>query len=264
MRACAALSTEQEGFGLSWNARVEGLLVSASLDRTICEWDVNQHSGTPGAVLDALCTHVGHNDVVEDVQWHPMHEQLFGSVGDDGRLCLWDTRHRGRSGAPYSCCAHQSEVNVLSFSPFNENLVATGSSDGTVGLFDLRNLNDKVHALTGHAGEVFNVEWSPHHEAVLASSSERRIYLWDLARAGAEQTALEAEDGPAELLFVHGGLTDTVSHVASRAATAVCLARGALVCAPPARPRAAPSSTLLNACMRHAATTLTTTTLRSR
>ena len=35
--------------------------------------------------------------------------------------------------------------------------------------------------------------------------------MWDLSKIGEEQSAEDAEDGPPELLFVHGGHTDRVS-----------------------------------------------------
>ncbi len=35
--------------------------------------------------------------------------------------------------------------------------------------------------------------------------------IWDLSRIGAEQTPDDAEDGPPELLFLHGGHTSKVS-----------------------------------------------------
>jgi WD40 repeat protein len=37
------------------------------------------------------------------------------------------------------------------------------------------------------------------------------LNIWDLSRIGAEQDAEEAEDGPPELLFVHGGHTAKIS-----------------------------------------------------
>ena len=56
--------------------------------------------------------------------------------------------------------------------------------------------------------QVFQVSWSPKHEAVLAScGADRRLMVWDLSRIGGEQTPEDAEDGPPELLFIHGGHT---------------------------------------------------------
>lgn len=38
--------------------------------------------------------------------------------------------------------------------------------------------------------------------------------IWDIASIGLEQTPDDAEDGPPELLFVHGGHTSRISDVA--------------------------------------------------
>ena len=38
--------------------------------------------------------------------------------------------------------------------------------------------------------------------------------IWDTAQIGAEQTPEEKEQGPPELLFIHGGHTESVSDVA--------------------------------------------------
>lgn len=46
---------------------------------------------------------------------------------------------------------------------------------------------------------------------MLASSGEdRRVYIWDLDRVGQELPPEEAEEGPPELLFIHGGHTAKV------------------------------------------------------
>lgn len=60
-------------------------------DHTICLWDIN---ATPkeGRVIEAKSVFTGHTAVVEDVAWHLLHESLFGSVADDQKLMIWDTR----------------------------------------------------------------------------------------------------------------------------------------------------------------------------
>lgn len=64
-------------------------------------------------------------------------------------------------------------------------------------------------------GQVIAATWSPLLETVLATcSDDRRVYVWDTARLGMQQSEEEAEAGPPELLFVHGGHEDKISDVA--------------------------------------------------
>ena len=75
-------------------------------------------------------------------------------------------------------------------------------------LWDARNLSLKLHTFEGHTDEVLQLAFSPHNETIFASASgDRRINVWDLSKIGLEQTPDDAEDGPPELLFVHGGHT---------------------------------------------------------
>ncbi|KAJ8767040.1 hypothetical protein K2173_012551 [Erythroxylum novogranatense] len=192
---------DKEGYGLSWNPFKQGYLVSGSHDHKICLWDVS--ASAQGKALDAMHVYEAHESVVGDVSWHLKNENLFGSVGDDCCLIIWDLR---TNQSQHSVKAHEKEVNYLSFNPYNEWILATASSDTTVNLFDMRKLSVPLHVLSGHTEEVFQVEWDPNHETVLASSADdRRLNVWDLNRVGEEQLELDADDGPPELLFSHGG-----------------------------------------------------------
>ncbi|CAO1620760.1 unnamed protein product [Jaminaea pallidilutea] len=199
---------EQEGYGLAWSPLKQGHILAASEDTTVCHWDINTYK--KGEVnISPLATYRGHSAVVEDVAWHNFHESLFGSVGDDRRLLLWDTREKAESGPKQRVDdAHEGEINSLVFSPSNEHIMCTGSSDKTVALWDLRNTKVKLHSLEAHTDEVLQLAWSPFHETVLSSAAaDRRVMIWDLSKIGEEQTPEDVEDGPPELLFVHGGHT---------------------------------------------------------
>jgi histone-binding protein RBBP4 len=202
---------QKEGYGLSWNMKREGYLISGSDDALICLWDIQAAKPSENKMLSPLQVFKGHSSVIEDVCWHVHHENLFGSVGDDKQLMIWDTR--SDSGKASHCVGgHSAEINSISFNPFSEFILATGSADKTVALWDIRNLKSKLHSFQGHTGEIFSVKWSPFHETVLASSgTDRRIHLWDLSKVGEEQTPEDAEDGPPELLFIHGGHTSKIS-----------------------------------------------------
>lgn len=165
-------------------------------------WDIN-HKPTEGRNVQAKTIFTGHTAVVEDVAWHALHENLFGSVADDQKLMIWDTRSNNPNKPSHIVDAHTAEVNCLSFNSYSEFILVTGSADKTVGLWDLRNLKIKLHSFESHKDEIFQVQWSPHNETILASSgSDRRLLVWDLSKIGDPQSAEDAEDGPPELLLV--------------------------------------------------------------
>ncbi|CAJ0944761.1 unnamed protein product, partial [Mesorhabditis belari] len=205
----------KEGYGLSWNPNLAGHLLSASDDQTVCLWDIssNVSGGTAaGSFVDAKNKFHAHQSVVEDVAWHVLHDSVFGSVGDDKKLMIWDTRSNNTKTPAHTVDAHTAEVNCLSFNPYSEFILATGSADKTVALWDLRNLKLKLHSFESHKDEIFQVQWSPHNETILASSgTDRRLHVWDLSKIGEDQSPEDAEDGPPELLFIHGGHTAKIS-----------------------------------------------------
>ncbi|EGZ24315.1 hypothetical protein PHYSODRAFT_556908 [Phytophthora sojae] len=201
------LGHDKEGYGLCWDPHEAFHLVSGSDDAIICEWDIRN----AGKNVQPLHKYTGHTDVIEDVAWHRHHPKIFGSVGDDNNMLLWDTRSESYDKPAATVQAHSAEVNCLAFSPSSEYLVATGSSDKVVNLWDLRRLKTKLHSLEGHGDEIYQLQWSPHHDGVLGScSADRRLHIWDLAKIGEEQTPDDSQDGPSELLFIHAGHTSKV------------------------------------------------------
>ncbi len=108
---------QKEGYGLSWNPNLNGHLLSASDDHTICLWDIN---ATPkeNKIIDAKTIFTGHTAVVEDVAWHLLHESLFGSVADDQKLMIWDTRSSVTNRPSHTVDAHTAEVSYVELMHF--------------------------------------------------------------------------------------------------------------------------------------------------
>lgn len=138
---------------------------------------------------------------MNDVQHHPVHRSLLGSVSDDLSLQIIDTR-QGETNRAAACAKdqHEDAINAIAFNPAVETLVATGSSDKSVGLFDIRNMKSRLHSAQHHKDNVTEVAWHPHEESVLASSgNDGRVMFWDFSHIGEEQSEEDAQDGPPEL-----------------------------------------------------------------
>lgn len=78
---------------------------------------------------------------------------------------------------------------AVDYSPWDENLMITGSADTTVAVWDIRNTKIKLFSLKSHKDEVTQVKFSGQQSNLLSSSSnDRRVIVWDLARCGDSQT----------------------------------------------------------------------------
>ena len=141
-----------------------------------------------------------HSSIVNDVQYHPLHKSLIGTVSDDLTLQIIDVRQPEIDRSSVTGQGHSDAINALAFNQASEFVLATASADKTIGIWDLRNLDDKLHSLEGHGDAVTSLAWHPHEEAILGSGSyDRRVIFWDLSRVGEEQLPDDQEDGPPEL-----------------------------------------------------------------
>ena len=113
----------------------------------------------------------------------------------------------------------------VDYSPFDANLMITGSADRSVAVWDTRNMKTKLFSLRQHRDEVAQVKFSRQACNILASSSaDRRIMIWDLSKCGQEQTEEQKAEGPPELVFIHGGHTAKISDMGWNLNERMCMA----------------------------------------
>ncbi|KAK4189660.1 WD40-repeat-containing domain protein [Podospora australis] len=198
-----------EGFGLDWNPHEAGCLATGSEDKTVMVWDLKKLEGS-SKTLTPTRKFTHHTNIVNDVQHHPIVKHWIGTVSDDLTMQIIDLRRADSTrGAAVARDGHSEPINAISFNPRSEFLIATASADKTIGIWDIRNLKMKIHTLEGHNDAVTSLAWHPEETSILGSGSyDRRVIFWDISLVGEEQTPEDQEDGPPELLFMHGGHTN--------------------------------------------------------
>jgi len=140
--------------GLAWPS--ENIIFSGSMDLSLCKWDLGNRStpscvatlNTPGAVTCTAANPTTHGWIV-----------AFGST--DKVLRVWDSRVnslQGKSGL-HKFSAHENWISTLSWCPSDENLLTSGSYDGTIKIWD-RRASEPLMTLEGASRcKVLDVSW---------------------------------------------------------------------------------------------------------
>jgi histone-binding protein RBBP4 len=194
----------KEGKALSWASHKPPYLASGALDGVVNVYDTTTGANSP--VFSVQANESG----VEEVAWNDA--GILASVGRDHRILLWDLR---QDSPATSVEGSTREIMAADFSTARAELLATAGKDRMVSVWDVRNLSGRVASFNSHKDSISAIKWEPYGGSLIASASwDRRVHIWDLARVSAAQTPEEAEDGPPELVFVHGGHTSVVSDIA--------------------------------------------------
>ncbi|KAL4863579.1 hypothetical protein BDV12DRAFT_177335 [Aspergillus spectabilis] len=121
---------------IQWSPNEKNVFASASSDGTVKVWDVRSKSRTP-----AVDVKVSNTDV-NVMSWSNQTAHLLATGADDGQWGVWDLRHwKPNSSATASPVAsfdfHKEPVTSIEWHPTDDSVVAVGSADNTVTLWDL-------------------------------------------------------------------------------------------------------------------------------
>ena len=127
----------------AWNKN-GNWLVTASRDHLLKLFDIRN-------LKEELQTFRGHKKEVSCVQWHPVHEGMFASGGNDGSIMYWNVGAEKETGVIET--AHENIVWCLSWHPAG-HILATGSNDHTVKFWSRNRPGDSM-------GDKYNLNTLP-------------------------------------------------------------------------------------------------------
>ncbi|GAW82903.1 chromatin assembly factor 1 P55 subunit [Plasmodium gonderi] len=156
--------------------------------------------GGSGGVVHPLIKFFNDNVPLQDCCWK---DNNVLTVSDNGHINIYDIRNKS---AVSSIKATSCTLNSIDVNPHNKNIFATGGTNKEIDLWDIRFTNKSLHRIISHKETIIKLQWDKYQPGILSSSSsDKYIYFFDTNKIGIEQTYEDSQDGPPELIFIHGG-----------------------------------------------------------
>lgn len=156
-------------YGVSWNPRDPGLLLSCSGDLTAKLWDVKQ-----GACVHSISAHAGH---VLSCDWDK-YENSFATSSADQSIAIWDIRNLSRPRT--FLLGHTMAVRKVKYSPFSSSIMASASYDMTVNIWNTEVPAYPVFKHTHHTEICIGVDFSLFQDGLFASCGwDGLVSVWN-------------------------------------------------------------------------------------
>lgn len=163
---CAPLTS------FDWNETDPNIIGTSSVDTTCTIWDVNKL--TPKTQL------IAHDKEVYDIAFAKNSADIFGTVGADGSLRIFDLRSLEHSTIMYES-DDLTPLLRLSWNRQDPNYIATiltASSKAVI--LDIRSPSVPVTELSGHQACLNSISWAPHSARHIATcSDDKQAFIWD-------------------------------------------------------------------------------------
>jgi transducin (beta)-like 1 len=164
------LSNEHSGpiFSLRWS-KSGNYLLSGSHDRKALVWNPSTYA--------VIKTFTNHSLPVFDVDW--LDDDLFATGSADKSIVI-SSVSTSDCKALYTFTGHESEINVVRFSP-DGMMLASCSDDHTAKIWTMQ--NGMVQDLRGHTKEIYTCKWAMHGGKPLlcTASFDGTVKVWDAA-----------------------------------------------------------------------------------
>lgn len=135
----------------------------------------------PGRLPDGVVPVVLNGAMVMDFAWDPFDTRRLAVACDDAKIRIWIIPESGLTETitvpDEIVSGHVEKIYLIKFHPLAKEVLASGSYDLTVRIWDLSTGEEKKQ-LDGHTDQIFSLAWSPDGRklATVCKDNKLRIY----------------------------------------------------------------------------------------
>ncbi|BFZ58182.1 hypothetical protein PYCC9005_005244 [Savitreella phatthalungensis] len=135
----------------------------------------------------SIVTLQGHAEAVVGAQWHPSEGNCLATCSADGTARVWDLAS-GKSAVLncLPCKTPDKTVTAVCFNP-DGSMVATGSFDGAIRLFNKTTGALQSRPITSSTGPILSLKWGRTPETCLAAGADGLVLAIDTRSAVVKQ-----------------------------------------------------------------------------
>ncbi|XP_066145726.1 coronin-7 isoform X2 [Euwallacea fornicatus] len=135
-----------------------------------------------GKLPDGVIPTLVHGNNVMDFQWDPFDYQRLAVACDDGVVKIWKIPSGGLAEPTNEpegeFNAHGDKIYFIKFHPTAKDILASGSYDMTIKVWDLTTMTDQI-TLKGHTDQIFSFSWSPCGSQCATVCKDGKIRLYN-------------------------------------------------------------------------------------
>lgn len=187
--------------GIRFSHSNNNLLFSACSDATVKLWDVRASGSEPAQIFNGYPTNVF---ISFDISCNDL-VLCAGTekIDDDSFLVFWDARYSSEGNSRESLGiyseSHNDDITQVRFHPNKPGLMATGSTDGLVNVFDIAedNEDDALSSTYNSDSSVSVVGWAgKDYNQIYCLTHDEGFCWWDLAQVDTDEaiTLCKVED----------------------------------------------------------------------
>ncbi|RDB17754.1 Anaphase-promoting complex subunit cdc20 [Hypsizygus marmoreus] len=168
------ISKDPQAYPITWSKQ--------NLIAVACGNDVFYQNLNSRVVSHLFKLEVAQPGELRSIEWAGKgRETILAAGSSTGVVQVWDAGE-GRGAGSFRRMWREGQAMGVGGLDWNDDVLAVGSHDGTISLFDIR-MKGEARQVPAHKGKVLGLKWSTDGRMVASSDDLGMVYIWD-KRAG--------------------------------------------------------------------------------